>query len=105
MHRLLTFLFILGFIENSVAQTQTLYLDQRPKVIVNSNDTLDFPWTGGFNSMMPVEIEMNGDTLLDLLMFDRIGNRLSTFLNDGSGSTSAYHYHPEFIEKFPPLHD
>jgi hypothetical protein len=105
MRRLLTFLFILGFIENSVTQAQTLYLDQRPKVIVNSNDTLDFPWTGGFNSMMPVEIEMNGDTLIDLLMFDRIGNRLSTFLNDGSGSTSAYHYHPEYIEKFPPLHD
>ena len=59
MRRLLTFLFILGFIENSVTQAQTLYLDQRPKVIVNSNDTLDFPWTGGFNSMMPVEIDVN----------------------------------------------
>lgn len=105
MRRLLPILFILGFIEHSIAQTQLLYLDQRPKVIVNSNDTLEFPWTGGFNSMMPIEIEMNGDTLIDLLLFDRIGNRLSTFLNDGSGSTSAYHYHPEYIEKFPPFHD
>lgn len=105
MRRLLAFLCILGFIENSTAQQQLLYLDQRPKVIVNGNDTLDFPWTGGFNSMVPIEIEMNGDTLMDLLMFDRIGNRISTFLNDGSGSTSAYHYHPEYIEKFPPLHD
>ena len=98
MRKLLTFLWILGFLETSNAQSQFLYLDQRPKVIVNSTDTLDFPWTGGFNSMVPVEIEMNGDTLMDLLMFDRIGNRLSTFLNDGSGSTAAYQYHQQFFE-------
>ncbi|MBK7965487.1 MAG: VCBS repeat-containing protein [Bacteroidetes bacterium] len=104
--RLLLILFgVLGLLDQTRAQTQLLYLDQRPKVIVNTNDTLDFPWTGGFNSMMPIEIEMNGDTLMDLLMFDRIGNRISTFLNDGSGSTSAYHYHPEYIDKFPVFND
>lgn len=105
MRILLILLGVLGLLDHARSQTQLLFLDQRPKVIVNNNDTLDFPWTGGFNSIVPVEIEMNGDTLVDLLMFDRIGNRVSTFLNDGSGSTSAYTYHPEYISKFPPMHD
>ena len=105
MRILLILLGVLGFIDHANSQTQLLYLDQRPKVIVNNNDTLDFPWTGGFNSTMPVEIEMNGDTLMDLMIFDRIGNRISTFLNDGSGSTSAYSYHPEYISKFPVMND
>lgn len=105
MRILLILLGILGLLDRAKSQSQLLYLDQRPKVIVNNNDTLDFPWTGGFNSAMPVEIEMNGDSLIDLMMFDRIGNRISTFLNDGSGSTSAYSYHPEYISKFPVLYD
>ncbi|MFN0189243.1 MAG: T9SS type A sorting domain-containing protein [Bacteroidia bacterium] len=105
MRILLILLGVLGFIDHANSQTQLLYLDQRPKVIVNNNDTLDFPWTGGFNSTMPVDIEMNGDTLMDLMIFDRIGNRISTFLNDGSGSTSAYSYHPEYISKFPVMND
>jgi Secretion system C-terminal sorting domain/FG-GAP-like repeat len=105
MRILLILLGVLGFLKQANSQAQLLYLDQRPKVIVNNNDTLDFPWTGGFNSMIPVEIEMNGDTLIDLMLFDRIGNRISTFLNDGSGSTSAYSYHPEYISKFPRLID
>lgn len=105
MRRLPLIILFIGFYSATLSQSPFLFLDQRPKVIVNSNDTLDFPWTGGFNSMVPVEIEMNGDTLMDLLMFDRIGNRLSPFLNIGSAGTNAYSYHPEYTDKFPPLHD
>ena len=103
--RIIPFIFlIMGLINNTVAQSQILFLDQSPKVVINS-DTIKFPWTGGFNSMIPVEIDMNGDNIKDLLLFDRIGNRKSTFLNDGTAGLDAYSYHPEYIDKFPDLHD
>lgn len=64
----LLFLSVLFLSLTALAHSQTnpfLFLDQRPKVVVNS-DTLDFPWTGGFNSIMPVEVDFNGDNILDI---------------------------------------
>lgn len=81
-----------------------LFLDQRPKVVVNS-DTLDFPWTGGFNSPIPTEIDFNGDNLLDIFFFDRVGNRISVFMNNGSSTSFPYTYAPEYIAQLPPLQD
>ncbi|MBL0095461.1 MAG: hypothetical protein IPP46_02435 [Bacteroidetes bacterium] len=62
----LLFLSVLFLSLSSLAHSQSnpfLFLDQRPKVVVNS-DTLYFPWTGGFNSITPVEIDFNGDNIL-----------------------------------------
>jgi hypothetical protein len=81
-----------------------LRLDQRPPVIV-PGDTLDFPWTGGFNSIVPVEIDLDGDGLLDLFLLDRVGNRMSTFINTGLSGGEAYRYEPRFISLLPPLQD
>jgi hypothetical protein len=103
----LLFLSFLFVILTSLAHSQTnpfLFLDQRPKVVVNS-DTLDFPWTGGFNRCMPVEIDFNGDNILDIFFFDRVGNRLSPFLNDGSGGTFSYIYAASYSALLPPFHD
>jgi len=86
------------------AQAQQLKLDQRIPVIING-DTLDFPWTGGFNSVVPAAIDLDGDTLLDLILLDRIGNRLSCFLNNGVSGTVSYRYAPEFTSRLPRLHD
>lgn len=81
-----------------------LVLDQRPPIIVQG-DTLDFPWTGGFNSIIPVEIDLDGDGVLDLFFLDRVGNRVSTFLNTGQTGTNAYRYVPDYAGFLPPLHD
>ncbi|MBL7924917.1 MAG: T9SS type A sorting domain-containing protein [Bacteroidia bacterium] len=97
-------LVLTGLSTAASAQSQFLYLDQRPPVLINS-DTLAFPWTGGFNSIIPVEIDLNGDNLKDIFFFDRVGNRISTFLNNGSNGQGAYRYHPEYISQLPALHD
>ena len=83
---------------------QLLKLDQRIPVVING-DTLDFPWTGGFNSVIPAAIDLDGDNLMDLILLDRIGNRLTCFLNNGVSGTVSYRYAPEFTSRLPRLHD
>lgn len=83
---------------------QQFRLDQRIPVIING-DTLEFPWTGGFNSVIPAAIDLDGDSLTDLILLDRIGNRISCFLNNGVSGTVSYRYAPEFISRIPRLHD
>lgn len=83
---------------------QQLFLDQQTPVIV-MGDTLAFPWTGGFNSIVPVEIDLNSDAVNDLFFLDRVGNRISTFINDGTTGLSAYRYDPAFASVLPPLRD
>lgn len=97
-------LIVIGLADIAFAQTPVLQLDQRPKVVI-SGDTLQFPWTGGFNSIIPVEFDFNGDAFRDLFLFDRVGNRISTFINDGTAGIGAYHYAPEYISQLPPMHD
>jgi len=86
------------------AQTPYLIPDNLPFVVVGG-DTLRAPWTGGYNSVIPVEMEFNGDNLVDLFLFDRAGNRITTFVNNGSTGTDAYDYAPEYTASLPPLHD
>ena len=67
-----------------------------------TGDTLQNPWVGGFNSVQFSEMELNHDGIMDLLVFDRDGNILRTFLNDGSQLGNPYHYAPEYEQFFSP---
>ncbi len=76
---------------------------QHLPVKVGSDDQLQFPWAGGLNSCQFGEIDMNGNGVKDLFVFDRQGNRVLCFLNDGIRNEISYTYAPEYIDKFPPL--
>lgn len=103
MRSLFATLALLGCAFISDAQV-SLRPDYRPPVVING-DTLAYPWTGGFNSVVPVEMEFNGDTLMDLFLFDRAGNRITTFVNNGSTGTDAYEFAPQYLSALPVLHD
>lgn len=85
-------------------QISSLQPDPRPMVIIGQ-DTLKFPWTGGLNSPIVNEVDMDGDGSNDILLFDRVGGRLTTFINDGIFQKSSYTYAPEYQVLFPPVHD
>lgn len=59
------------------------------------------PLTGGINTPQLSAIDLNNDNIQDLFVFDRVGNVILTFLNNGTEYTFA----PEYINNFPVLTD
>jgi hypothetical protein len=68
-------------------------------------DTLKNPWAGGFNSVQFSEIDLNLDGIKDLFVFDRTGNRISTFINSGLPNQVSYKHDPSYIQFFPEMND
>lgn len=62
-------------------------------------------WAGGINFAQFSQIDLNMDGTKDLFVFDRSGNRISTWINNGTPNTVDYTYAPQYIASFPPLHD
>lgn len=79
-------------------------VDRIDSILVKENlDTLSNAWAGGFNSMQFSEIDLNMDGIMDLFAFDRWGNRITTFINNGTPGKVDYTYAPEYRNKFPEL--
>src|SRR5258706_2887924 len=90
---LFCFTFALAF----AARAQFTYvLDQTIPVEYN-NVTLLLPWAGGINSPQFNTMDLNGDHLQDLVIFDRTANQVITFLNQDK----AFRYAPEYEAFFP----
>jgi hypothetical protein len=64
-------------------------------------DTMENAWAGGFNAAQFSSLDLNLDGRQDLLVFERDGSLIRTFLNNGSQSGKAYEYAPMF-EHFIP---
>ncbi|MFK7970049.1 MAG: T9SS type A sorting domain-containing protein [Bacteroidia bacterium] len=67
-------------------------------VIINT-DTLKNAWGGGVNDPVWGQIELNGDGLPDLVMFDSWDNSFLPFINQGS-SKPVYQFSPEHYQAF-----
>ena len=70
-----------------------------------NNDILKYAWVGGLNSCQFEAIDLNFDGIKDMVVFDRTGNRLLTFINNGTANTVDYTYAPEYQKYFPYIHD
>ncbi len=100
------FLFIAAFIfcaGSLLAQTQFVRKDSIP-VFLNTQQ-LNHAWTGGINSAQFSEIDLNLDGIMDLFVFDRTGNKISTFINAGTPNQVAYVAAMQYVPKFPRMHD
>jgi hypothetical protein len=82
-----------------------LYFNRTDTVIVQTaNGTiLKNPWAGGLNFLQVSDIDLNYDGIMDLFVFDRTGNKVSTFVNGGTANTIDYIYDHQYVEKFPKL--
>ncbi|MEM7658023.1 MAG: VCBS repeat-containing protein, partial [Bacteroidota bacterium] len=61
------------------------------------------PWAGGINSGQFSNIDLDLDGVQDVLVFDREGDRILPFVQEGTPGFSQLVYHPELREAFPPL--
>ena len=62
-------------------------------------------WAGGINYGQFSALDLNLDGTKDLVIFDRTGNKIMPFLNLGTPNQVSYKYAPQYISRFPYLHD
>jgi len=98
---LLILLYLLGPFLSAFAQARFDRVDSIT-VKVSSTDLLN-PWAGGINYPLISEIDMDGDGIHDMFVFDVHNNRVIPYLNDGSAGISAWHFAPSLVSKFPPI--
>ena len=63
------------------------------------------PWAGGLNFVQASNIDLDLDGIKDLFIFDRTGNKIRTFTNNGILNSTDFKYSPQYESKFPKLHD
>jgi len=68
-----------------------------------NGDTLKFPWAGGHNYSQFSDIDLNFDGIKDLFVFDRTGNKITTYINGGTPNTVDYTHEPQYQDSFPSL--
>lgn len=74
-------------------------------VMDSGNINLKNAWAGGLNACQYNTIDLNLDGINDLVIFDRHGNRLLTFENNGISNQISYVYKPEYENAFPKIND
>ncbi|HEU4719052.1 MAG TPA: FG-GAP-like repeat-containing protein, partial [Bacteroidia bacterium] len=74
-------------------------------IAVYDGGQLRNPWSGGHNYCQLSEIDLNGDGIKDLFVFDRSGNKITTYINLGTPNQVDYVLAPEYVSRFPLMHD
>ena len=69
--------------------------------ISENNTTFNSAFSGGINSGQFSEVDLNLDGIMDLIVFDKSGNKISPFINDNGN----YIYAPKYRNNFPKVHD
>jgi len=68
--------------------------EQNITVSVSDRQFFLSPWCGGLNAIRVSEFDLNHDDIMDLLIFDKHGNKLLPFLNLGINDSISYQYAP-----------
>ncbi len=70
--------------------------------VVENSLLLRNAWAGGINYPNVSQIDLNGDGLKDLFLFDRLNSRITTYLNNGSTNADlAWDFAPQYATQFP----
>lgn len=87
-----------------LAEAQSLR--RMDSVTVSQNGfPLDYPFVGGLNLPQFSTCDFDQNGVDDLVVFDRAGGKLLTFLNGGTSGMEDYAYAPEYQADFPDSMD
>jgi hypothetical protein len=67
--------------------------------VLKTGDTLISSWAGGINSAQISTMDLNNDQLNDVVIFDKSGNKILTFIN----ATDHYVYDSQYESYFPTI--
>ena len=96
-------LMITGFIFLTGGLLQGQELERLNVEFIVAGKSLDFPLAGGLNSPQFSTVDLNNDGLPDLHIFDRVGDKQLTFLNNGTEDSFPYSFAPQYIPAFPRI--
>lgn len=88
----------LCFLGTTLAQITPIHVD-----FVVNDITLANPLAGGLNAPQLSAVDLDNNGVLDLYIFDRVGDVHLTFINEGTAGETQYRYAPEYAENFPEL--
>jgi len=98
MRRVLTSIFVLlivpGFSQIPLTRTDTVKAFKSSLQFAN-------PWVGGHNFCQVSDIDLNFDGIKDLFVFDRTGNKITTYINAGTPNSVSYIHAPQYEKQFP----
>jgi hypothetical protein len=73
--------------------------------VSDGSQLLSMAWGGGLNMLQYSEIDLNQDGIKDLFIFDRSGDKITTYINTGTANLVSYVFAPQYVYSFPVLHD
>jgi len=85
----------------NLSAQQFIFWDTIPVEIDTGN--LSMPWAGGFNNPQFSSIDINGDGLKDILVFDRSTKAIYPLINTGIADSVSYRFDPSFRSLFPKI--
>ncbi|MBC8319273.1 MAG: T9SS type A sorting domain-containing protein [Bacteroidetes bacterium] len=92
---IIQFVFVIILIISNVS-AQSVYINND-----RINEPLSFPWAGGMDAVQYCNVDFNLDGIMDLLAFDRRGNRKMCFINNGTINEIDYEYAPQYSKLLP----
>ncbi len=103
MKKLFLLLSFLSIVLIASAQSPRYFLNNSLVFNSASNNTIPYPFVGGFISPQFSNIDLDADGKKDLFVFDRSSNKVLTFLHP-NGQGSNWIYAPGYEFAFPNMH-
>jgi len=97
--------FFAMFLTAQSASSQLFYSRADSVLVKENSDYFNFPFQGGFNAPQFNAIDLNFDNIMDLVVFERSGSRIFTYINGGSNGQVDYVFAPQYASAFPEVSD
>ena len=94
-------LIILFVLAPYLSNAQTKYQINGVPVIQHGDTLISNAWVGGFNNPIFSSIDLNGDGLMDLFVYDKAGWKALSFINTGSAGHPSFTYAPQYDMMYP----
>tara|TARA_B100000900_G_scaffold239641_1_gene203681 strand:- start:17550 stop:19844 length:2295 start_codon:yes stop_codon:yes gene_type:complete len=92
---------IIFFVLSTKIFSQNFFKRDTSINVLENGQYFNLPFAGGINSAQFSEIDLNLDGTMDLVCFDKAGNKIIPFINDNGN----YIYSPTYRNLFPEIHD
>jgi len=92
---------LIAFWNNTFAQLTFEWSDEI--AVIKNGEPLNNSWAGGINAAQASALDVNQDGLDDVFVFDRSGNKIMIFINNGSDDPNSFEYTFEYNHLFPFL--